>query len=540
MMRLKKRSGDAAGRALDGRLDAARDRVGSAGGARRRAGGRRLSRRRRARATSSPASRGAASDDCMCSMPARRGRRGRGGQRRPRPVRDRARRHGAARTAARLREIVDDPFRRHAVSPRHRAPRRRARASKRWRRRWTSATDITQKLHWSAGRRSSSPGGARRRRLPARRRDRPQGGGGITRLIEDGALFERGGVNFSHVYGEICRRRRRQRGRSSPGAPSRPWACRWCCIRAIPYVPTVHMNVRCFVAEKAGAAPVWWFGGGMDLTPYYGFAEDAVHFHRTCRDALRAVRRRSSIRASRNGATTISTCKHRGEPRGIGGIFFDDLSAPDFATCFALTRSVGDHFLPAYVPIVERRRGTALRRARARVPGLPPRPLRRVQPGLRPRHAVRPAVRRPHRVDPDVAAAGRALALRLEAGAGHAGGAALHGFPGRQGLARWRIRAAPARPRHRRRHLVETPVSSESVFQGKLLHVRSDRGRLSTAPRRPARTSCIPARCWWCRCCRTAGSSSSASSAIRSTGCSSSFRPESSTRRDPPRDRRAS
>ena len=97
-----------------------------------------------------------------------------------------------------------------------------------------------------------------------------------------------------------------------------------------PYVPTVHMNVRFFVAEKAGATPVWWFGGGMDLTPYYGFEEDAVHFHRTCKAALDPVRTKISIRSSRNGATTYFYLKHRNEPRGIGGIFFDDLSRAGF------------------------------------------------------------------------------------------------------------------------------------------------------------------------------------------------------------------
>ncbi len=125
-----------------------------------------------------------------------------------------------------------------------------------------------------------------------------------------------------------------------------------------PHVPTVHMNVRCFVAEKTGADPVWWFGGGMDLTPYYGVAEDAVHFHRSCRDALEPFG--AGLHPKYKAwCDRYFFLKHRNEPRGIGGIFFDDLSAPDFGTCFALLRSVGDHFLPAYAPIVERRRDTA-------------------------------------------------------------------------------------------------------------------------------------------------------------------------------------
>jgi len=113
--------------------------------------------------------------------------------------------------------------------------------------------------------------------------------------------------------------------------------------------------VRCFVAEKQGADPVWWFGGGMDLTPYYGFAEDATHFHRSCRDALAPFGEEYHPKF-KQWCDRYFFLKHRNEPRGIGGIFYDDLGEPDFETCFALTRSVGDHFLPAYVPVIERRR----------------------------------------------------------------------------------------------------------------------------------------------------------------------------------------
>ena len=122
-----------------------------------------------------------------------------------------------------------------------------------------------------------------------------------------------------------------------------------------PYVPTVHMNVRMFVADKAGEEPVWWFGGGTDLTPYYGFEEDAVHFHRTCRDALAPFDVGYYPRFKR-WCDEYFFLKHRNEPRGVGGIFFDDLNDRSFADCFALTRSVGDCFLPAYEPIVQRRR----------------------------------------------------------------------------------------------------------------------------------------------------------------------------------------
>jgi coproporphyrinogen III oxidase len=125
-----------------------------------------------------------------------------------------------------------------------------------------------------------------------------------------------------------------------------------------PYIPTVHLNVRCFVAEKPGASPVWWFGGGADLTPYYPFAEDARHFHRVCREMLEPFGADRYPRYKK-WCDDYFFIKHRAEPRGIGGIFFDDLNEPDFATCFALVESVGDHFLPAYVPILERRRRMA-------------------------------------------------------------------------------------------------------------------------------------------------------------------------------------
>jgi coproporphyrinogen III oxidase len=127
-----------------------------------------------------------------------------------------------------------------------------------------------------------------------------------------------------------------------------------------PYVPTVHLNVRMFVAQKDGADAVWWFGGGMDLTPYYGFEEDAVHFHRTCRDAL-APFGADLFAKYKRWCDDYFYVRHRREPRGVGGIFFDDLAEPDFDACFALARSVGEHFIRAYAPIVERRRATPYR-----------------------------------------------------------------------------------------------------------------------------------------------------------------------------------
>ena len=185
---------------------------------------------------------------------------------------------------------------------------------------------------------------------------RPQGGGGITRLIEGGALFERGGVGYSHVFGDNLPPSASAARPELAGRSFQAMGLSLVLHPRNPNVPTVHLNVRCFVAEKAGAAPVWWFGGGMDLTPYYGFEEDAVHFHRTCRDALTPFGVAHHPRF-KQWCDRYFFLKHRNEPRGIGGIFFDDLAEPDFETAFALTRSVGDHFLPAYAPIVERRRG---------------------------------------------------------------------------------------------------------------------------------------------------------------------------------------
>ncbi len=185
--------------------------------------------------------------------------------------------------------------------------------------------------------------------------ERPQGGGGITRLIEGGNLFERGGVGFSHVFGDNLPPSASAVRPELAGRSFQAMGVSLVLHPRNPYVPTVHLNVRCFVAEKKGADPVWWFGGGMDLTPYYGFADDAAHFHRSCRDALAPFGAEYHPKF-KQWCDRYFFLKHRNEPRGVGGVFFDDLGEPDFETCFALTRSVGDHFLPAYAPIVERRR----------------------------------------------------------------------------------------------------------------------------------------------------------------------------------------
>ena len=184
---------------------------------------------------------------------------------------------------------------------------------------------------------------------------RPQGGGGISRVIEDGAVFERGAVNFSHVTGATLPP---SATAAHPDLAGRNWEALGVSLvlhPRNPYVPTVHLNVRFFAAHSSASQPsVWWFGGGMDLTPYYGFQEDAVHFHRACHTALAPYGNDCYARYKR-WCDEYFYIKHRSEPRGIGGIFFDDLNAPDFATCFDLQRSVGDAFLDAYTPIVERR-----------------------------------------------------------------------------------------------------------------------------------------------------------------------------------------
>lgn len=183
---------------------------------------------------------------------------------------------------------------------------------------------------------------------------RPEGGGGVSRVLEDGKIFERAGVNFSRVQGAALPA---SASASRPELAGRSFDAMGVSLVLHPhnpYVPTVHMNVRFFIAQKTGEAPVWWFGGGMDLTPYYGFDEDAIHFHSTCRDAL-APYGATRYREYKAWCDRYFFLKHRNEPRGVGGIFFDDLNQAGFDSCFGLTRSVGESFLKAYVPIVERR-----------------------------------------------------------------------------------------------------------------------------------------------------------------------------------------
>jgi coproporphyrinogen III oxidase len=183
----------------------------------------------------------------------------------------------------------------------------------------------------------------------------PLGGNGLTCILENGNLLERGGVGFSHVTGsslpasasaqrpELAGRRFEALGVSLVLHPRNP------------YVPTVHLNVRYFVAQAENQQDIFWFGGGMDLTPYYGFEEDARHFHSTCKRALEPFGADKYPRFKK-WCDEYFYLKHRGEPRGIGGVFFDDLHEPGFEQSFALQRAVGDAFVDAYLPIVERRR----------------------------------------------------------------------------------------------------------------------------------------------------------------------------------------
>jgi len=188
--------------------------------------------------------------------------------------------------------------------------------------------------------------------------EREGGGGGRSRVMEDGAVFEKAGINFSHVYGEGLPPSATAHRPELAGRSFQAMGVSLVIHPHNPYVPTSHANVRFFIAEKAGAEPVWWFGGGFDLTPYYGFDEDCVHWHQTSREACQPFGNDVYPRFKK-WCDEYFYLKHRNEPRGIGGLFFDDLNEWGFDQCFGFMRSVGDHYIAAYRPIVNKRKSIA-------------------------------------------------------------------------------------------------------------------------------------------------------------------------------------
>ena len=186
-------------------------------------------------------------------------------------------------------------------------------------------------------------------------REREQGGGGRSRVLENGAVIEKGGVNFSHVFGDQLPPSATAARPELAGRSFQAMGVSLVIHPKNPYAPTSHANVRFFVAEKDGEDPMWWFGGGFDLTPYYGFEEDVVHWHQTARDACEPFGN-EIYPEFKTWCDDYFYLKHRDEPRGVGGLFFDDLNRFDFDTSFALMRSVGDAYVPAYQPILARRK----------------------------------------------------------------------------------------------------------------------------------------------------------------------------------------
>lgn len=181
---------------------------------------------------------------------------------------------------------------------------------------------------------------------------REQGGGGLAHYCENGAVFERAGVLFSHVNGDSLPPTATAR---RPELAGRSWEAMGVSMvlhPRNPHVPTTHMNVRLFVAHGSDGDDIFWFGGGLDLTPYYPVDKDVVHFHQVCHDALKPFGDEYYPKY-KSWCDEYFLLKHRNETRGVGGLFFDDLNQPDFDTCFKLTQSVGNCFLPAYIPIVQ-------------------------------------------------------------------------------------------------------------------------------------------------------------------------------------------
>lgn len=182
-----------------------------------------------------------------------------------------------------------------------------------------------------------------------------ENGGGRTRVLGEGSVIEKGGVNFSHVVGKRLPPAATVKRPELAGKTFQAMGVSLVIHPQNPFAPTAHMNIRFFVAGSETEKPVWWFGGGFDMTPYYGFQEDARHWHQTALSACKTFGD-AVYPKYKKCCDDYFYLPHRGEQRGIGGLFFDDLNEPDFAYCFALARSVGDHFVPAYTPILQRRK----------------------------------------------------------------------------------------------------------------------------------------------------------------------------------------
>jgi coproporphyrinogen III oxidase len=185
--------------------------------------------------------------------------------------------------------------------------------------------------------------------------ERTEGGGGRSRVLANGKVIEKGGVNFSHVYGTHMPASATAHRPELAGRSFEAMGVSLVIHPHNPYVPTSHANVRFFIAEKEGAAPVWWFGGGYDLTPYYGNEDDVVHWHQTAKDACDPLGDHLYPKFKK-WCDDYFFLKHRSEARGVGGLFFDDYNAQDFEHSFSVMRAVGDSYVPAYLPIVEARK----------------------------------------------------------------------------------------------------------------------------------------------------------------------------------------
>jgi coproporphyrinogen III oxidase len=186
---------------------------------------------------------------------------------------------------------------------------------------------------------------------------RPEGGGGKTCILQEGKVFEKAGVNFSHIYGDTLPAAANVKRPELTGRQFDAMGVSLVIHPRNPYIPTAHFNIRFFMATAPEKDPIWWFGGGFDLTPYYGFEEDCVHWHETAKKACQPFGE-ELYPLYKKQCDDYFFLKHRQEARGIGGLFFDDMHLPGFEKCFAFMRSIGDHFLTAYLPIVEKRKAS--------------------------------------------------------------------------------------------------------------------------------------------------------------------------------------